>query len=60
MVTVRFKCPSCGEVFRKLKFFVTAESTYICPKCGAGDVPMVEEDADRLKLEAKDGCSSHG
>lgn len=60
MFYVRFRCPGCGETFRKLRILVDSEARRKCPHCGTPGVPPVEEDALALRLAEKDRCSSHG
>lgn len=61
MFFVRFKCPKCGELFRVFRFLVTSQSTKDCPKCGAQEVPVVEDDAVILAAEEKrESCGSFG
>lgn len=60
MLFVRFKCPKCGEVFKKLGLMAKSDSTAMCPKCGEANVPLIEEDALYLKRIEDKRCSSYG
>lgn len=60
MLSVRYKCPNCGHVFKKLGLFAESDSTAKCPNCGQARVPLLEEDRKALEVREKDRCSSYG
>lgn len=62
MLFVRYKCPECGEIHKRLGIFADENSTSTCPKCGRKQVPLLEEDAKKLEIErkAKESCTRFG
>ena len=41
MPIYEFRCPGCGELFEKLVFSSSGDTTPTCPKCGQEDTTRV-------------------